>query len=60
MKVILEGVNEYCEGMPVELAETSLGRLVIRAKNECGYNGTDVDLLELIAWLKKNRPDMLT
>lgn len=69
----LGGVTEYCEDMPVELAETTgryvygipeeewpgRGRIVILAKNEGGHNSTEVDLLELIAWLRANRPDLL-
>ena len=72
-KITLNGVAEYCEGMSVELSETGgwcesgvpedkwpgRGRLVIRAKNEGGHNSTEVDLLQLIAWLKTNRPDLL-
>lgn len=73
MKIELDGVTEYCEEMPVEIAETAglyipgiapderpgHGRLVLRARNEGGHNATEVDLLELIAWLKNNRPDLL-
>lgn len=35
------------------------GRLVIGALNEGGYNSTQVDLLDVIAWVKENRPDLL-
>ena len=73
MRQRLDGVTEYCEEMPVELAETTgtyvygvpdelrpeRGRIVIRAMNEGGHNSTEVDLLELIAWLKAHRPDLL-
>ncbi len=58
--IILTGVREYGEGDPVELAidETSC-RLCIRASVDGGFNATAVDLLDLIAWLKTNRPDLL-
>lgn len=70
---IMKGVTEYCEEMNVELKGTNghytfgvpkekwpgRGRLIIRALNESGYNSTEVDLLELLTWLKENRPDIL-
>jgi hypothetical protein len=57
---LMEGVRDHCEGYTPELYkdETSQ-RLVIRAFNEAYYNVTEVDLLDLIEWLKKNRPDLL-
>ena len=71
--MIMNGVTEYAEGMGVELTQTrgayqngvpderreKRGNLVIKARNEGGYNCTEVDLLELIAWLKEHRPDLL-
>lgn len=70
---IMEGVREYSEEMEVRLEATEgmykygvpdeeregHGRLVIRAWNEGGYNSTQVDLLELLQWLRENRPDLL-
>jgi hypothetical protein len=58
------GVREYAEGMMVELdiSDTDsqqAGRLVIRAKNECGHNCTEVDLLDLLNWIQANRQDLL-
>ena len=35
------------------------GRLVIEAQCEGGMTTTEVDLLQLIAWLKTNRPELL-
>jgi hypothetical protein len=32
---------------------------VISASNEGGHNGTWVDLLDLIKWLRANRPELL-
>ena len=73
MKKTLNGVTEYCEGMPVELIKTTgaytpetemdewpgHGRMVIKAKNEGGHNSTEVDLLELITWIKANHPELI-
>lgn len=69
----MDGVTEYAEGMSVELMQTTgiyktgipveqragYGRWVVKAKNEAGYNYTQVDILELVSWLKANRPDLL-
>ena len=69
----MDGVTEYAEGMPVILTQTDgvddpwipkdqrvgRGRLVVQAKNEGGFNCTHVDILQLVAWLKANRPDLL-
>jgi hypothetical protein len=34
-------------------------RWVVTAQWQDGYDYTDVDLLDLIAWLRENRPDLL-
>jgi hypothetical protein len=47
-------VRQYgvIEPQPLELwRDDESGRLVIRAYNEGGYSGTEVDLLDLIEWL---------
>lgn len=73
MKIIMVGVREYSEGMKVELTTTGgefdvnkpekdwlgKGRIVIKAFNESGYNCTEVDLVDIILWLRKNRPELL-
>lgn len=68
---LMDGVTEYADGSEVLLAETAgsfvdvgkeykgVGRLVIRALNQGGHDCTEVDLLELLAWLKANRPDLM-
>lgn len=68
---LMDGVTEYTEGYGVRLVETSgayvgigkeregAGRLVIQALNEAGHNCTEVDLLQLLAWVKANRPDLM-
>jgi hypothetical protein len=53
-KIVMEGVREYCEEMDVKLGKGDNGRLVIVALNEAGYNSTEVDLLDLLEWLKVN------
>lgn len=68
--VPMRGVREYAEGYEVQLVETDglyvsrgerrdAGRLAVRAINEAGHNWTEVDLLDLIAWLKANRPELM-
>lgn len=58
--MIMEGVREYGEEMPVELS-TSAGsdRPTLVAHNECGHNCTAVDLMDVLVWVRRNRPDLL-
>lgn len=56
-KIEMAGVREYAEEMPVELVTTK-NRLAVKAFNEAGYNCTEVDLLDLLAWVKANRPEV--
>lgn len=58
-QIQLDGVNEYMEYYPVNLINNERGRLVIKAFNEGGYNSTEVDLIQLLEWILKNRPDLL-
>mgnify|MGYP003395665951 CR=1 FL=1 len=61
---LLDGVREYCEGLGVEIRRKAdekrpgYAHLIVRAYNEAGYNFTEVDLLELLSWIKKNMPNM--
>lgn len=57
---IMEGVREYMEGMPVKIRTNENGRLVISADNEAGHNRTDVDLLDLLDWVRCNLPELVT
>jgi hypothetical protein len=59
MNEIMHGVTEYAEGLDVRLQLEDNGRPIVSAYNEGGFNGTSVDLLELLAWLRANRPDLL-
>lgn len=48
----MKGVREYMEGDLVELwRDDDTGRLVIRARNECGNNSTTVDLFDILDWM---------
>jgi hypothetical protein len=55
---VMRGVSEYAEGYPVQL-ETRQGRLAVLAINQGGHDGTAVDLVELLAWVKDNMPELL-
>lgn len=48
----LEGVREHAEKLSVEVWLNVVGRISIRAYNECGNNFTDVDLLEVLEWAR--------
>ena len=61
---IAVGVREYSEGEPVlikkyEYDGEGKNRLVVVGINECGCNSTHVDLLDILVWVKKYRPDLL-
>lgn len=52
----ISGVRQYGNGndFPIELWLNDSGRLVIRAYNEAGYSGTEVDLYDLVNWFLNN------
>jgi len=63
-------IHDYAEGLPVEI--TTLNpkdtypegllkrpRLVIKALNEGGCNCTLVDLIDVLRWVKENKPELL-
>lgn len=62
-------IREYAEEMEAKICErkdyegnerrVGAGRLIISARNEGGYNGTHVDLLDVIDWVKANMPELL-
>lgn len=52
---VMKGVREYAEGLDVTL----LGGRIIVARNQGGHDCTKVDVLDLIAWLRKNKPELL-
>lgn len=61
--VELTGVHEYVEGYPVTLKRTTReecsGRLVIEAINQGGFDSVQIDLLELLSWIKRHRPELV-
>lgn len=58
--VEMDGVREYNDELPVKcLFDNPTQRLCVVALNEAGHCSTWVDLLDLLAWLRKNRPDLL-
>ncbi len=73
VETIMDGVQEYVEEHDVVLCQTEgmsnmpfseeerkgYGRWVVKGVNEGGFNSTEIDLLQLIAWLRKNRPEFL-
>lgn len=56
--LVMAGVREYSEELEVLLGEKN-GRTVLRALYDFGYAETSVDLLDVFAWVKSNRPDLL-
>lgn len=54
--------NEHDEEVEVKYKKLHDGsfRWVIEAYNEGGYNSTQVDLLDVIAWVRENRPELLS
>ena len=60
----MRGVCEYAEELPVKLGywptSHGAGRWVVEAKNQAGYDGTAVDLQQLLAWVATNMPELYT
>jgi len=54
---VMVGVREYNEEMNVKLTYEK-ERPVILAYNEAGYNNTQVDLIDLLAWVRDNMPEL--
>jgi hypothetical protein len=52
---VLSRVREYCEGYPVEFKKNEQGRWIIEAFNEGGYNGVEIDLLDVIRKYESNK-----
>jgi hypothetical protein len=54
------GVREYGgEGFPVKLVMHSNGRWVLESLYQAGFDGTLIDLLDVVAWVKANKPELL-
>lgn len=54
LKVATLPVHEVTEGEPIEIWVDRRGRVVVRARNECGNAYTDVDLFDLLEWARGN------
>jgi len=53
IKRITIPVDEYCENEKVQLYIFNKNLITIKALNEGGYNSTEVNLLQLLVYLKK-------
>ena len=49
---VLFGVREYSEHDQVELWLNETRRVVVRCHNECGNNYTELDLFDLLGWVR--------
>lgn len=62
-RIPMEGVREYAEGHAVYIAREAVGgsehRLVVVAENQGRYDSTSVDLLDLLMWLRRNKPELV-
>ncbi len=61
--IVMRGVREHYHRMIVELGRDSVSwdsRAVFRAYADDGYCYVEIDALDLIAWVRANRPEMLT
>lgn len=64
MTEIMDGVTEYEEGMEVKLVyqndrHTKKERYMVLAMNEAGHCCTKVDLIQLLDWVKTNKPELI-
>lgn len=57
-EIIKTDIREYAEEMAVTIISKN-ERIVIKALNEGGYNLTEVDLVDVIQWVKRNKPELL-
>lgn len=61
MATVMKGVIEYTEGFEVELTELHEfmeNRIAVMASGD-GYQPIRIDLIQLLEWLKENRPELL-
>lgn len=70
--VVMDGVREYNEGMPVYFAPTEdanrtgetraaerAGRFVLEAFNEAGHNSVAIDVEDALVWVMRYRPTFI-
>lgn len=57
----MAAVREYCERMAVKIRDSDRGLVVVsdEADNAGLCDSPRVDLVDLVAWLKANRPELL-
>ena len=54
--MVIDGVTEYCEGMPVEIErDEETDTIVLRSFRESGLICVAIDVMELLGWFKRNR-----
>jgi hypothetical protein len=53
------GVREYGDGLPVKCVKDENDRDTIVALNEVGHCATHVDLVDVLKWVRDNRPELL-
>ena len=53
-EIVMEGVREYCEELPVTLGVKD-ERLVVCSQSEGGYYFTAVDLSDLLKWIDTHK-----
>lgn len=58
MDEVMVGVAEYGEELEVSLGYEK-GRPVIVALNESGYCSTFVDLIQVLDWVRVNKPELI-
>lgn len=55
LPILMHGVREYAEGDTVEIGVSeTCSRLVVRAWAECRNRRTEIDLIDLVTWLRSN------
>lgn len=58
-EILMEGVRDSDGEETVYLSYGLDGRPLVKTNIDEGYNAAEVDLLDLLRWLRKHRPDLL-
>ncbi len=61
---IMDGVRSQCDDAIGEPDRPRLvlhvdGRYVVRLYTQAGHDFTEVDILDLLSWLRKNKPEFM-
>ena len=60
VKKIITDIREYNEEMAVEIdLHEKNARHILRAFNEAGWKGVEIDLLDILTFVKKKMPHLL-